>query len=103
MSTYPSRRPACGYRPAPPSSEIAQEPARDLNVALLVRVRHPRPVLPAARPLDGLRQVDRIFDHARVDQALLVVADAKALHQALLRAAGERGRVAHRVLPEVGR
>src|SRR5882762_3818535 len=50
--------------------EVAEVLVRHGQVALLVRLRHVRPVLEVSRPLDRAGQVDRVFDHAGIHQDL---------------------------------
>ena len=70
-------------------SLVRQEFAGHFEIALFIRGLHARPVHPLPSPLDRFCQVNRVFDYAGIDQAFAVRAEAEALGQAFLRAAGQ--------------
>ena len=54
------------------SKLVPKEFTGDLEIALLVRMRHAGTVHPLAGPLDRPRQIDWIFNYTRIDQALAI-------------------------------
>src|SRR5438093_12959687 len=82
---------------------VAQELAGDLHIALLIRVRHGRPVLPLSRPLHGLGEVHRVLDGAGIDERPAVFAETEFFGQALLPAAGQRHRKHVRMFVDIRR
>src|SRR5262245_62653801 len=72
--------PSPGLRPGEGLSFlVSQELAGDLEIALLIRVRHAGSVHPLSGPLHRLGQILGIFDHAGINQALTVRSDSEAL------------------------
>src|SRR5262249_49785178 len=78
---------AAGRDRAPSLELLLEELSCDVDVALFVRVLHRRAVFPAAVPIDGLRQVNRIFNRAGVKQVLSIRRETQAFDQFLLSAA----------------
>src|SRR5688572_75111 len=75
LAAYARRRHAAGWLTRG-RRLLLQEPPRHCDVALLVRVRHARAILPLAGPLARLRQI-HLLDDTRIDQRLAVLADAE--------------------------
>src|SRR5437867_5905374 len=82
---------------------VAQELAGDLHIALLIRVRHGRPILPLSRPLHGLGEVHGVLDGAGIEERPAVFAKAEFFGEALLRAAGQCHRKPVRMFLEIRR
>src|SRR5262245_53637847 len=70
------------------TSKVAQEFTCDLEIALLIRVRHVWSVLPLPGPLNRSSQIHRIIDHPGVNQSLTILAETETFREAFLRAAG---------------
>src|SRR5262245_23477692 len=82
---------------------VPQEFSGDLKIALLIRVRHVRPIHPLSGPLHRTGEIHGIFDHAGIDQAFAIGTKGKAFSQFLPRAARQRIGKTHRMLLEIRR
>src|SRR5438876_7254179 len=82
---------------------VPQKFTGDLNITLLVRVRHAWSVHPLSGPLDWLNQILGIFDHAGINQAFTILADLEAFSQAFAYATGQRSGKAHWMFLEICR
>lgn len=63
---------------------VLEELSGNLEIALLVGVLHARSVHPLAGPLHRFGQIHGVFNHARVDQALTILAQRETFRQPLL-------------------